>query len=95
MDLMGLMTVYSAEFQNEEKCNVPVKMWFVFYGLASLASLLFYAKFARELAKGYVLNKTRNLEFVVDVMLLVTCVIAHVLLHLNNSNCEVIAPELF
>mmetsp|Transcript_35307 Transcript_35307/g.34313 ORF Transcript_35307/g.34313 Transcript_35307/m.34313 type:complete len:116 (+) Transcript_35307:199-546(+) len=74
---------------------MPLKMWFLMYGIASVFSLTFYIFMAREICKGYLTKKTRNLEHFVDAALLITCIIAHVLTHLKASDCEVVAPEQF
>ena len=60
-------STYVVFFINEEECEVPLKFWYISYGLQSLISGIFYLCLIKEVSKNYITKSSEAFSFLIDL----------------------------
>ncbi|CDW83467.1 pinus taeda anonymous locus 2_4925_01 genomic sequence [Stylonychia lemnae] len=66
-DLIGVFISVNIEFFNDESCEMPIKFWFLVYGIMSIISALYNAAYIREIMKLYIAKSSESFSFLIDM----------------------------
>ena len=66
LDIFAIIAAYNA-LTLQEECNMPIKFWYLCYGLVSCISVIFYGFMINEISKGYISKTTRKYEFLIEL----------------------------
>lgn len=66
-DLAGVIVSINIQFFNHDECNMPIKFWFLQYGIQSMISAAFLMAFIVEISKLYITRNAEIFSFIIEL----------------------------